>query len=147
MVRFKNRYLVVDLYAEGVNRRYLSQQLKQSGNKLLVKELENMICSSFGPATSGPILASMQVRVLLDVLSAVHTKKQSGEQQEEGKLLAIIRCNREHSQDVRAAVTMLTSVAGCRVACSVIKVKGSPRTMAQEQERLLAGTNSPKHAA
>jgi hypothetical protein len=165
MVRYKNRYFVCCLHTDEVNARYL----KGVGGGLrgaLLKELEKVVSTNFGPALSGPILSSLQVRTI----SSSSDFDKEGEQQKKGKskkrkdggngskkeeeeefllasgsgggggcslvLVAVVRCSREHSRDVRAAITLLTQVAGCKVAASVIRTKGSPRTMANLEQKL-----------
>ncbi|QDZ25951.1 hypothetical protein A3770_20p84690 [Chloropicon primus] len=152
MVRYKNRFLVADIHCDRTNASYLKDKLmlvtstssSKKGNQeeglgpgrgvpLVAAALEKVVHSCFGVCHSGGILSSLQVRCYDKIWSA-------GDDDDEGEgkdglakcLRCVVRCDREHCRDVRAALCLITSLAGVRVAITVVKVKGSQRTLADE---------------
>ena len=96
--------------------------------------IADVLKSCFGSCLSGQILSSLQVRAYdldndLDFENEEVVKKVGGEQCALC-LRCVVRCDREHQREVRAAIAMVTTVAGCRAALTVTKVKGSQRTLA-----------------
>ena len=151
-MRYKNRFLVADVHCDRTNALYLKDKLvitssskgKPSskpeeeglgpgrGVPLVATALEEVVHSCFGVCNSGAILSSMQVRCYDKIWSAG-----GGDDGDEDDGLAkclrcVVRCDREHYRDVRAALSLITSLAGVRVAITVVKVKGSQRTLADE---------------
>jgi len=97
--------------------------------------IADVLKSCFGSCLSGQILISFQVRAYdldnldLDLENEEAVKKVGGEKCALC-LRCVVRCDREHQREVRAAIAMVTTVAGCRAALTVTKVKGSQRTLA-----------------
>lgn len=101
----------------------------------MASAIADVLKSCFGSCLSGQILISFQVRAYdldnfdLDVENEEAVKK-VGEDKCALCLRCVVRCDREHQREVRAAIAMVTTVAGCRAALTVTKVKGSQRTLA-----------------
>lgn len=97
--------------------------------------IADVLKTCFGSCLSGQILSSLQVRAYdldnLDLeLENEEAVKMVGGDKCALCLRCVVRCDREHQREVRAAIAMVTTVAGCRAALTVTKVKGSQRTLA-----------------
>jgi len=96
--------------------------------------IADVLKTCFGSCLSGQILSSLQVRAYdldndLDLENEEAVKMVGGDKCALC-LRCVVRCDREHQREVRAAIAMVTTVAGCRAALTVTKVKGSQRTLA-----------------
>uniref|UniRef100_A0A7S3FQC6 Uncharacterized protein n=1 Tax=Chloropicon roscoffensis TaxID=1461544 RepID=A0A7S3FQC6_9CHLO len=92
--------------------------------------IADVLKSCFGSCLSGQILISLQVRAHdLDNDLDLENEEVGGDECALC-LRCVVRCDREHQREVRAAIAMVTTVAGCRAALTVTKVKGSQRTLA-----------------
>ena len=113
--------------------------------------IADLIKSCFGSCLSGQILISLQVRAYdldnddLDLENNEEGVKKVGGDQCALCLRCVVRCDREHQREVRAAIAMVTTVAGCRAALTVTKVKGSQRTLADAlNSRRIAARLAPR---
>ena len=119
-----------------------------------VKELRTLCATTYGTINAGSILQALHIRTIsvnnknktfktttsaaAAAAAEVEDKVDKVEDKDEDKnddkddawsCVLVVRCNREYCKEVRAAITMITKVAGCKVATRVVKVNGSERTL------------------
>ena len=106
-----------------------------------VKELRTLCATTYGTINAGSILQALHIRTISVNRNKTTTTTTSaaaevddkvdkdGDKDDAWSCVLVVRCNREYCKEVRAAITMITKVAGCKVATRVVKVNGSERTL------------------
>ena len=106
-----------------------------------MKELRTLCATTYGTINAGSILQALHIRTISVNRNKTTTTTTSaaaevddkvdkdGDKDDAWSCVLVVRCNREYCKEVRAAITMITKVAGCKVATRVVKVNGSERTL------------------
>jgi len=155
MVRYKNRYVFVRCASDAVNRRHLSDALglakgkgptaaaaASSGGQVqrsraCAEALEAVVRRCFGTVVSGPLLASLQVKVLdrFEGEEAAAAAAKGGL----FSFVLLVRCERDYVNEVLCALALWTQLEGCKVACTCLHISGSMRTMDNFIRKTLKG--------
>jgi ribonuclease P/MRP protein subunit POP5 len=141
MVRFKNRWLLVEFIPSMDGAVSLHHQLARSGAELNGKHvwsaLKQSVISNFGDAGWGAVGYSLTGTSLSIGKVALLTRGISVKYFSPITNICIIRVGREHVRTAWGAVTLLNSIEGRKVLPNVVHVSGASRCSAYALVRAL----------